>query len=149
MGNSTFGPTFDEEQDGDRIRTQLDRVRELMLDGVWRTHFEISRLSGDLETSISAQLRHLRKTAFGSFTVDARRRDGDESKSGLWEYRVVTPTEEEVVERAAEEKAQRKNAALKKNIIKVMKDLDHDQKVTLLGAAIAIRDGQLQGDLFS
>ncbi len=85
--SATHGPDFDEELDGERINTQLDRVRNYMLPlPEWRTLAEISRVTGDPPASVSAQLRHLRKARFGAFMVVKRRR-GDPG-SGLWEYRV-------------------------------------------------------------
>lgn len=86
---STFGPAYDEELDGERIRTQLENIRDYMtnLDGhMWVTLQEIGGMTGYPEASISAQLRHLRKKRFGSWEVLKRRRSG-----GLWEYCVVPP----------------------------------------------------------
>lgn len=84
---STFGPAYDQDLDGERILDQMTRIRETMLDGVWRTLPEINELTGDPPASISAQLRHLRKERFGSYLVEKRRRG--EGKRGLWEYRVL------------------------------------------------------------
>ena len=84
---STFGPTFVAEHDGDRIQTQMDRVRDFMLrQPTHHTLEEIAAGTGDPAASISAQLRHLRKPRFGSYQVEKRRR-GNPSH-GLWEYRV-------------------------------------------------------------
>lgn len=83
---TTFGPAFDKAKDGERLATQRGTIRELMLDGKWRTLFEIAEKTEQPEASISAQLRHLRKEEFGSYTVEKRRRAG-----GLWEYRVFKP----------------------------------------------------------
>lgn len=38
----TYGPEFEEPLDGKRVRTQMLRVRDLMLDGNWRTLEQIS-----------------------------------------------------------------------------------------------------------
>jgi len=81
-----FGPAYRKTQDSQRIGTQLSRIRSLMLDGAWRTLFEIEDATGDPSASISAQLRHLRKPRFGGFTVERRRRS-----TGTWEYRVSPP----------------------------------------------------------
>lgn len=72
--------------DGPRLLRQHERIRDLMLDGVWRTLSEIATATGDHEASVSAQLRHLRKPSFGGYVVNKRRR-GAVSR-GLWEYQV-------------------------------------------------------------
>lgn len=63
------GADFDAPRDGARLTNQLHRVRDLMLDGQWRTLDEISVATGDPHASVSAQLRHLRKPRFGAWTV--------------------------------------------------------------------------------
>lgn len=84
------GATFNEETDGGRLKAQLARVKNLMLDGQWRTLGEIEMLTGYPQASISARLRDLRKDRFGSYRVD-RRRIG----AGLYQYR-VDPKPEDV-----------------------------------------------------
>lgn len=86
------GATYDAEIDGARLGSQLERVRDLMLDGTWRTIPEIRnavRRPDELmsEASISARLRDLRKEKFGGYVVEHRR----VRESGLWEYRVLPP----------------------------------------------------------
>lgn len=83
------GATYRPSIDYTRLRTQFLRVRGLMLDGAWRTLEEIARGTGDPIASISAQLRHLRKPRFGSYTVERRVRYED--SDGLYEYRVLPP----------------------------------------------------------
>lgn len=61
------------KQDSHRLTTQLDHIRSLMSDGVWRSVTEINQITGYPETSISAQLRNLRKSKFGGWTVNRRR----------------------------------------------------------------------------
>lgn len=85
------GETFDPALDADRLTRQLDTVRRLMADGVWRTLAEIHAASGVPEASASARLRDLRKARHGAYTVLRRRRDMP--TRGIWEYRVL-PTEE-------------------------------------------------------
>jgi hypothetical protein len=80
------GPAYDRARDDVRLSRQHDRIRELMLDGKWRTLSEIEAATGDPAASVSAQLRHLRKPRFGEYVVERRHR-GHES-SGLYEYRV-------------------------------------------------------------
>jgi hypothetical protein len=88
------GETFDATHDGPRLSRQLDAVRDLMRDGVWRTLSEIVAAIGSAsEAGASARLRDCRKREFGGHTVNRRRR-GD-PKTGLWEYQLIlnTPTE--------------------------------------------------------
>jgi hypothetical protein len=83
------GPEYEPENDRARLSHQHERIRELMLDGRWRTLVEIAEQAGDPQASISAQLRHLKKERFGSFVVTKRRRGN--RKFGLYEYRVSPP----------------------------------------------------------
>lgn len=86
------GETFSEEQDGDRLRSQLQRVLRFMTwskataadasRGWWWTLREIADELGYPEASISARLRDLRKQGY---PVERRRVAG---QRGLWEYRV-------------------------------------------------------------
>jgi hypothetical protein len=78
---NTFGPAYNEALDGARIEKQHERIRDLMLDGMRRTLGEIAAATGYPESSISAQLRHLRKAKFGSWNVRKERLGG-----GLWTY---------------------------------------------------------------
>lgn len=83
---NTFGPCYNPVLDGSRLKRQMDSILSLMLDGCWRTLHEISAQLNYPEASVSAQLRHLRKPAFGSYRVGKRRRT-----SGLWEYQLQPP----------------------------------------------------------
>lgn len=80
-----FGESFDEKQDGERLRTQLQRVQTYMDVGWWRTLAEIKAVAGGTEASISARLRDLRKAPFFLSVERHRVPDGN----GLHEYRVV------------------------------------------------------------
>ena len=88
---STFGPAYDPALDRERVAAQMDRIRGYMLlasgAGKWKTLREIEELTGYPQASISAQLRHLRKPAFGGYVVRKRRRD----QKGIWEYIVFAP----------------------------------------------------------
>jgi DNA modification methylase len=86
--NRFDGSDYDPCWDGERLTAQHQRIRSLMLDGLWRTLTDIEDTTGDPPASISAQLRHLRKPRFGGFFVDKRTK-GDRSR-GLYEYRVDT-----------------------------------------------------------
>src|SRR3989442_9968846 len=78
-----------------RLRTQLETIREVMLSAAqrdsWLTLWEIAAITHYGEASISAQLRHLRKPAFGSYGVEKRRREGDAAGGGAaragWGYK--------------------------------------------------------------
>ncbi len=101
---NTFGPAYDARMDGERLRTQMEAIRELMLGagdcGHWLTLAEIERLTHYPQASISAQLRHLRKPAFGSYIVEKRRRGcvahfnwtTTPTSRGVWEYRLMPRT---------------------------------------------------------
>jgi hypothetical protein len=79
--------------------TQLGTIRDLMLEaaarGAWLTLTEIAEPTAFGEASISAQLRHLRKSRHGRYRVEKRRRVLGESEAGratgLWEYQVLPP----------------------------------------------------------
>ena len=77
------GSTYEPTQDRERLNTQLERVKSLMLDGKWRTLGEIQLAAGGSEAAVSARLRDLRKGRFGGYDVERMRIDG-----GLYAYRV-------------------------------------------------------------
>lgn len=79
------GITFDAKRDGPRLAGHLQKVRELMSDGRWRTLEQIASFVGCSEASASARCRDLRKARFGSHTVE-RKNGGD----GLWLYRMAS-----------------------------------------------------------
>lgn len=83
------GDTCVPELDEKRLSTQLVAVRDLMVDGRWRTLPMIASAVGASEASVSARLRDLRKPRFGSWVVDRRR-----VTAGLNEYRVSVPDED-------------------------------------------------------
>lgn len=64
------GSNYDHNRDGVRLGKQLDKIFNIMKDGVPRTLSQIESLTGEPQASISAQLRHLRKERFGSHLVD-------------------------------------------------------------------------------
>lgn len=77
------GSTYEPERDGERLSGQLQAVYLLMADGQWRTLAEIKDRVGGTDASVSARLRDLRKSAFGSHVVDRRH-----VARGLFEYRL-------------------------------------------------------------
>lgn len=71
--------------DQQRLTGQRARVLALMLDGSkWWTLKQIAWRCECSETSASARLRDFRKSRFGSYTVERRRKS-----QGTWEYRVT------------------------------------------------------------
>jgi hypothetical protein len=78
------GATFEPERDGERLSSQLGRVKGLMLDGKWRSLPTIASLVGGSEAGVSARLRDLRKRRNGAYMVN-RRYMGE----GLCEYQVI------------------------------------------------------------
>jgi hypothetical protein len=87
------------EDRGKRVagRSQREVLRDVMLSaaecGTWMTLRELARLTSFGETSISAQLRHLRKQRYGAFVIDKQVRkcgdDGGAAEHGaVWEYRL-------------------------------------------------------------
>jgi hypothetical protein len=107
LQSGTFGPEFRQQADGHRLNTQMERVRDHMLQatsrGRWLTLAEIrSALEATWrcrfpEASISAQLRHLKKPMFGEYGLEKRRRHGP--GFGLFEYRLLPPTPPSTVQR--------------------------------------------------
>ena len=82
------GKAYDPALDKERLSKQAGRIYECMLSGQWRTLQEISMITGAPESSVSAQLRNLRKQRFGGKIINKRRRG--EPKYGLWEYQLIT-----------------------------------------------------------
>lgn len=83
FNGSDYIPEFDQE----RLTGQIKRIYSLMIDGKWRTLKEIENTTNDPQSSISAQLRHLRKVRFGFHIVNKRRRG--EPSNGLFEYKLL------------------------------------------------------------
>lgn len=81
------GDTYQRPLDQDRLLRQLERVKDAMRDGEWRTLAQIQALTMDPMASISARLRDLRKDKFGGHLVQ-RRWDQVNSRH---EYRWVQP----------------------------------------------------------
>jgi hypothetical protein len=94
-----FGEGCQGESDVRRLCTQMERVRDHMLQaaahGRWLTLSEIrAALEATWrcrfpEASVSAQLRHLKKPVFGAYRLEKRRRHGP--GYGLFEYRLLSP----------------------------------------------------------
>ena len=79
------------------LPTQRDVLRDVMLTagkyGAWMTLRELARLTLYGETSISAQLRHLRKAKCGGYVLEKRVRKPEvvssEEHFVVWEYRLT------------------------------------------------------------
>lgn len=78
------GETYAPKRDHARLKSQLQRVFELMKDGNWRTLAQISEVVGGSEASVSSRLRDTRKIKYGAHHV-SRRHVG----SGLYRYKLV------------------------------------------------------------
>jgi len=88
------------EYDARRLRSQREIIRDVMISAAecetWLTLGELRTLTRYGEASISAQLRHLRKTENGGYDVVKRHRDGasperpgtDGRGECVWEYRI-------------------------------------------------------------
>jgi len=84
LRNAVFnGPDYDPDRDDERLKSQSIRIFDLMKDGQWRTLRQIAGLTGDPESSVSAQLRHLRKPRFGGHVVKRKH-----IKNGLNQYQL-------------------------------------------------------------
>ncbi len=98
--DSTFGPAYDPAIDGAAVQNQIDYIRDWMLavaqnddrqrhrEEGYRTLAEIAAALCVPESSVSADLRHLRKKRFGEYQVTKRRR----RDARVWEYRVDPPS---------------------------------------------------------
>jgi hypothetical protein len=78
------GADFVAERDGVRLVGQILRVFDTMKAGGWWTTAGVAASTGDPETSVSAQMRNLRKPEFGGHTVE-RKYVG----TGLYRYRLL------------------------------------------------------------
>lgn len=80
------GDTYDAKRDHSRLKMQLDEVRSFMLRNAgWRSLDEIATATSNPTASVSARLRDLRKSKYGSYKVDRRLRKGTK---GIYEYRI-------------------------------------------------------------
>ena len=64
------GSNYEHERDAPRLTTQHDRIFNVMKDAIPRPLKEIAALTGDPESSISAQLRHMKKERFGGHAIE-------------------------------------------------------------------------------
>jgi hypothetical protein len=80
------GAAYDESLDGKRLQKQIYRIFDLMRDGKFTSLRDIEDITGYGQSSISAQLRNLKKKTFGSHGLEKRRRTVG---GGTWEYRLI------------------------------------------------------------
>ena len=78
------GADYNPARDDARLTGQILRVWNCMSGGAWKTLRQISDETGDPESSISAQLRHLRKRRFGSHTIER-----EYIHNGVYKYRLL------------------------------------------------------------
>ena len=78
------GVSYEPVRDDARMTGQLLRIWEFVKSGSWYTLDQIASATGDPQSSVSAQLRHLRKPRFGAHDVQ-RNYVGN----GLYHYRVI------------------------------------------------------------
>jgi hypothetical protein len=88
------------EYDARRLRSQREIIRDVMLSAAdcetWLTLGELRAVTRYGEASISAQLRHLRRTENGGYLIEKRQRAGatalrpaaDGRGECVWEYRI-------------------------------------------------------------
>jgi len=81
------GADYKHERDSSRLTNQHADIFNLMADGEFRTLSQIAKATGHPESSVSAQLRHMRKPRFGSHEVNRRH-----VLNGLYEYQLVVNT---------------------------------------------------------
>src|ERR1035437_8053530 len=79
------GETYVPALDHKRLTGQLERVFIAMSDGQWHSLDWLAVQANGTEASVSARLRDMRKSKYGSRVID-RRRVG---MSGLFQYRMV------------------------------------------------------------
>ena len=80
-----YGSDYDPELDRKRLSGQMLRVFEYMRNEKWMTLYEISSSINEPESSVSAQMRNLRKDRNGNHTIEKQRR----GQSGTWEYKLI------------------------------------------------------------
>jgi len=82
--NHFDGPDYVPERDCKRLTNQLNRVKNAMLSGEWKTLSQLEEEIGAPQSSISARLRDLRKPRFGAYNVERRY-----EHNGLYSYRIL------------------------------------------------------------
>ncbi len=83
------GNDYVHERDKERLGTQLDQIREFMEGKEYLTLQEISDATGHPHSSVSAQIRNLRKERFGSRVIDRKH-----ISNGLYSYKLMSEDED-------------------------------------------------------
>lgn len=85
MKNETHfdGADYKHDRDSGRLLTQRDQIRLYMEKRDYVTLQEIADATGHPHSSVSAQLRNLRKERFGGYTVDRKH-----ISNGLYAYKL-------------------------------------------------------------
>lgn len=78
------GSDYSHDRDAPRLTEQIQRVFTVLSDRNWHALSHIAMLTGDPETSISAQIRHLRKARFGGWVIEKKH-----TGNGLYLYRLT------------------------------------------------------------
>jgi hypothetical protein len=99
------GAGYDSKLDHGRLTLQVERIRSYMLRAGWQTLRELKLALEQMyapasfpESSLSAQLRNLRKPKL-CYRVEKRRRAGVHGPgAGIWEYRLLPPAQMELAE---------------------------------------------------
>ena len=79
------GSTYDARYDGKRLRTNLDRVYQILKDGSPRTLEDIASLAGCSEAGASARIRDFRKDKWRKF-YKVQAVNSERIRGGLWVY---------------------------------------------------------------
>lgn len=77
------GDDYNHTRDYSRLKGQILDIFDLMKDGKWRSLAEIEEITGHGQSSVSAQLRNLRKDKFGSYKVERVH-----VQNGFYKYRL-------------------------------------------------------------
>ena len=85
------GQDYIPKRDDKRLSLQYTTIFNLMCDGQFRTLSEIEDITTYPQASISAQLRHMRKSRFGGHVVE-KEYVGD----GLYRYKLIVRSEDEI-----------------------------------------------------
>jgi hypothetical protein len=103
------GAGYDPQFDRTRLSLQIERIRSYMLGVEWRTLREIKAALEDIyapavfpESSISAQLRNLKKPGYSYWLLRRRRVGVRGPGAGIFEYRLVAPLQTENADAAHE-----------------------------------------------
>ena len=102
LGEVFDGADYDHDRDSERLGTQLERIKEAVIGKGFFTLLQISQMTGDPESSISAQLRNLRKPRFGGYKVERKHLD-----EGVYVYSVIEYSKEERQEKKKKEEEEK------------------------------------------